>query len=206
MKSKIGAKKIISPEKTLKLIAQQEVIRLRNLAPYGVGATEVQKLLVTDQIERVGRGLYRAKEAEVTEFHTLLQAALLVPTGVICLLSALRFHDLTTQAPFEVWLAIDNKAWRPTSSKVPLRIHYFSGVALREGVEQHEIEGVPVKIYSAAKTVADCFKFRNKIGIDVALEALREYFRKRLPEKDLLHYAEVCRVKNVMYPYLEALQ
>ena len=129
-----------------------------------------------------------------------------MPKGIVCLLSALRYHDLTTQAPFEVWMAIDNKAWRPTVGDVPLRIHYFTGAALTAGVETHTIEGVPVKIYSAAKTVADCFKFRNKIGIDVALEALREYFKRRMPEKDLWHYAEICRVKNVIYPYMEAMQ
>jgi len=189
-----------------KIISTREVARRRDLAAQGVTANHLHRLVESGRVERVGRGLYRAKEAEITEYHTLLEAALLVPKGVVCLLSALRFHDLTTQAPFEIWMAIGNKSWRPTTGDVPLRIHYFSGKALTEGVERHEIEGVPVSIYSAAKTVADCFKFRNKIGVDVALEALRDYLRKRLPEKDLWRYAEVCRVRNVMYPYLEALQ
>jgi predicted transcriptional regulator of viral defense system len=189
-----------------KIVSTREVARRRDLAAQGVTANHLHRLVESGRVERVGRGLYRAKEAEITEYHTLLEAALLVPKGVVCLLSALRFHDLTTQAPFEVWMAIGNKSWRPTTGDVPLRIHYFSGRALTEGVERHEIEGVPVNIYSAAKTVADCFKFRNKIGVDVAIEALRDYLRKRLPEKDLWRYAEVCRVRNVMYPYLEALQ
>jgi predicted transcriptional regulator of viral defense system len=189
-----------------KIISTREVARRRDLTAQGVTANHLHRLVESGRVERVGRGLYRAKEAEITEYHTLLEAALLVPKGVVCLLSALRFHDLTTQAPFEVWMAIGNKSWRPTTGDVPLRIHYFSGRALTEGVERHEIEGVPVNIYSAAKTVADCFKFRNKIGVDVAIEALRDYLRKRLPEKDLWRYAEVCRVRNVMYPYLEALQ
>lgn len=194
-------------ELALRKLAKRPIARRRDLAARGVGGSAVQQLLATEQIERVGRGLYRAKEAEITENHSLAQTALLVPQGTICLLSALRFHGLTTQAPFEVWIAIDNHAWRPTITDVPLRIHYFSGKALSEGVEQHRIEGVTIKIYSAAKTVADCFKFRNKVGLDVALEALRDYLHTlRLPEKDLWRYAEICRVKNVMRPYLEALQ
>lgn len=203
---KSNYKKKVTPKQALRVISKRQMVRLRNLAPQGIAGNDIQRLVAADKIERVGRGLYRAKDAEVTENYSLLQAALLVPKGVVCLLSALRYHELTTQAPFEVWLAIDNKAWKPTVSDVPLRIHYFTGAALTEGIEEHTMEGVPVKIYSAAKTVADCFKFRNKIGIDVALEALREYFKQRLPEKDLWHYAEICRVKNVIYPYMEALQ
>jgi len=206
MRIKIIEEKDAAALNPAEIVSSREVVRWRDLAAQGVTANHLQRLIESGHVERVGRGLYRAKEAEITEYHTLLEAALLVPKGVICLLSALRFHDLTTQAPFEVWMAIDNKAWRPTIPDVPLRIHYFSGRALTQGVERHEIEGVQVKIYSAAKTVADCFKFRNKIGVDVAIEALRDYLRKRLPEKDLWRYAEICRVRNVIYPYLEALQ
>jgi predicted transcriptional regulator of viral defense system len=206
MKAETAKKRKTAALNPVEIISTREVARRRDLAAQGVTKNYLHRLIESGRIERVGRGLYRAKDAEITEYHTLLEAALLAPKGVVCLLSALRFHDLTTQAPFEVWMAIDNKSWRPTTSDVPLRIHYFSGRALTEGVERHEIEGVPVKIYSAAKTVADCFKFRNKIGVDVAIEALRDYLRKRLPEKDLWRYAEVCRVRNVMYPYLEALQ
>jgi predicted transcriptional regulator of viral defense system len=194
-------------ERALKKLSKRPMARRRDLVGRGVSGSAVQQLMAADRIERVGRGLYRAKEAEITENHTLVQAALLVPQGTVCLLSALRFHGLTTQAPFEVWMAIDNHAWRPTITDVPLRIHYFSGQALTAGVERHLIEGVTVNIYGEAKTVADCFKFRNKVGIDVAVEALRDYLHTlRLPEKDLWRYAEICRVKNVMRPYLEALQ
>ena len=121
------------------------LLRARDLAEQGINGNRLQRLVQAGKVERVGRGLYRAKQAEETEYHSWVQAALLVPQGVLCLLSALRFHELTTQAPFEVWLAIGNKAWRPTVTDVPLRIHYFSGASLREGVEQHTIEGVPVK-------------------------------------------------------------
>jgi predicted transcriptional regulator of viral defense system len=124
---------------------------------------------------------------------------------VICLLSALQFHDLTTQAPFEVWMAIDVRARRPRGTTPPLRIVRFSGRALTEGVEVHEIEGVRVRVYGPAKTVADCFKYRNKIGLDVALEALRDYRRQHPAGMDeLWHFAHTCRVSNVMRPYLEA--
>jgi predicted transcriptional regulator of viral defense system len=129
-----------------------------------------------------------------------------VPHGTVCLLSALRFHELTTQAPFEVWLAINGKARTPQEDILPLRIVYMSGQALSAGVEEHQIEGVPVRVYNPAKTVADCFKYRNKIGLDVALEALRDCWRKRRSTADeLWHYAKICRVSNVMRPYLASL-
>jgi predicted transcriptional regulator of viral defense system len=124
---------------------------------------------------------------------------------VVCLLSALQFHDLTTQAPFQVWLAIDRKAWLPKEPRLPIRIVRFSGPALEKGIEEHIIEGVSVKVYNPAKTVADCFKYRNKIGLDVALEALRDCRRERkCTNYDLWEYAKICRVANVMKPYLEA--
>ena len=193
-------------ENSQPLLVGAAMLRARDLAEQGINGNRLQRLVQNGQVERVGRGLYRAGQAEETEYHTWTQAALLVPQGVICLLSALRFHELTTQAPFEVWLAIGNKAWRPKIVGVPLRIHYFSDASLTSGIEEHQLAGVPVKIYGAAKTVADCFKFRNKIGVDVALEALRAYLRQRLPEKDLWDCAKICRVQKVMIPYLEALQ
>lgn len=158
------------------------------------------------ELERVGRGLYVPAHAVIAEHHTLVEAAARVPHGVVCLLSALRFHGLGTQAPHEVWLAIDRKARKPTADWPPLRIVRFSGEALAFGVERHELEGVPVKITSREKTVADCFKYRNKIGLDVALEALREYLRLRKRSVDeLVRAARVCRVSRVMQPYLEAM-
>jgi len=158
----------------------------------------------------VGRGIYRQPNWEVTENHSLVEAAQRVPRGVICLLSALRFHGLTTQTPFEVWVAIDHKAHRPNCIRddylTPLNIVRFSSGALTKGVEEHTIEGVTVKIYSPPKTVADCFKYRNKIGIDVALEALRDYWQKRRASaEELSHYAKICRGANVMRPYMEAI-
>ena len=125
---------------------------------------------------------------------------------IVCLLSALRFHCLTTQAPFDVWVAIPKAARVPKASFPPLRIVRFSGDALTEGVEQHMVDGVSVRITSVAKTVVDCFKFRNKIGLDVALEALRDaWMAKRVTMDELWHFAAICRVANVMRPYLESL-
>jgi predicted transcriptional regulator of viral defense system len=182
------------------------IARSRDLEHAGVSRSEIQWLREEGLIERVGRGLYRRPGAPVTERHHLAEATRLVPNAVICLLSALRFHGLTTQNPFEVWLAIDRKAWRPRVEHPPLRIVYLSGPSLGEGVEEHNVGGVRVRVFSAAKTVADCFKFRNKIGTDVAVEALREYRRvhpKRL--EAVWRFAEVDRVTQVLRPYLEAM-
>jgi len=166
----------------------------------------LQRLCEQGLLRRVGRGLYLSADAELTEHHTLAEACKRAPPGVICLLSALRFHELTTQAPFEIWMAIDKKAWRPRADWPVMRFVRFSGAALTEGIEEHRIEGVTVKVYAPAKTVADCFKYRNKIGLDVALEALRDCLRQRkCSNDDLWRYAKICRVGNVMKPYVEAV-
>jgi len=153
----------------------------------------------------VGRGMYRLSGASITEHHSLAMAAARVPRGVVCLLSALRYHELTTQAPFEVWLAIGNKARAPTVDDPPLRIVRMSGKALTAGVAKHVLEGVTVLITDRARTVADCFKFRNKIGLDVALEALRDFRRHRGNLDALWRHARALRVANVLRPYLEAM-
>lgn len=192
--------------KVLNLAKARGMLRPRDLARANLPADYLWRLYRKEKLERVGRGLYALPGADLTEHHTLAEAGLRVPHGVVCLLSALRFHDLTTQAPYEVWMAIDVKARRPKEEIIPLRIVRFSGEALTAGIGEHEVEGVSVKVYSPAKTVADCFKYRNKIGLDVALEALRDCWRKRLATADdLWRYAEVCRVARVMRPYLESL-
>lgn len=193
------------PQRALRLMEREGIVRSRELEKFGVSRTQLRRLLERGLIERVGRGLYRLSGSPLTERHHFAEAARRVPAGVICLLSALRFHGLTTQNPFEVWMAVNRKAWRPRVSHPPLRLFYLSGAPLTEGVEEHEISGVIVRVFGAAKTVADCFKFRNKIGIDVAVEALREYRRvhpKRL--EAVWKYAEVDRVMRVIRPYLEA--
>ena len=194
-------------EKVMKIAQDSGVLRPRDLDAYGIPRKYLNRLYHQGRLRRVGRGLYVHPDAEPTENHSFAQVCKRVPSGVVCLLSALRFHGLTTQMPFEVWLAIDRKAWRPNEPRLPIRIIRFSGRALKSGIENHRIEGVPVKVYNPAKTVADCFKYRNKIGLDVAVEALRDCRRQRkCTNDDLWHYAKICRVANVMRPYLEAVQ
>ena len=182
------------------------VLRTRDLEAHGIWRAKLRDFVEQGVLQRVGRGLYTRVGGQAGENHSLAEVGKRVPRGAVCLLSALRFHGLTTQQPHEVWLALDGKARVPKTDSLALRIVRFSGAALREGQELHVIEGVPVKIYNPAKTVADCFKFRNKIGLDVALEALRETWRgRRCDISELMHYARVCRVANVMRPYLESL-
>ena len=145
-------------------------------------------------------------DTEPTEHHALVQVGKRIPQGVVCLLSALRFHNMTTQAPFEIWLAVGQKSWHPRIDYPPLRVVWFSGKAFTGGIERHTLEGVPVQVYNPAKTVVDCFKYRNKIGLDVALEALRDGWQSRRATMDeLWHYARICRMTTVMRPYLESL-
>jgi len=192
-------------DQILRMFQQTRVLRPRDVAALGISRTYLNKLHAQGILDRPSRGLYVLKDDEPSERRTLVEACRRVPRGVLCLLSALQFHELTTQAPFEVWLAIHPKARMPRVDDPPLRIVRFSGPALTTGVQTHSVEGVPVHVYSPAKTVADCFKYRNKIGMDVALEALRDCFRRRKATADEIWIAaKACRMTNVMRPYLEA--
>lgn len=182
------------------------ILRSRDLEYQGFTRTMLRNLLQQGQLQRIDRGLYAMPDAKVSENHTLAEVATHTPSAVVCLLSALRFHGLTTQNPHEIWIAIDGKAHQPRITHVPIRVVRFSGAALSEGHETHKIEGVKVRIYNTAKTVADCFKYRNKIGLDVAIEALRDCVNsKRCTPNELIKYAHICRVDKIMRPYLEAL-
>lgn len=193
-------------ERVLELVTKMGVLRPRDLDPYGISRTYLSRLCASGRLQRIARGLYVLPDGEITEHHSLAEACKRVPKGVVCLLSALQYHDITTQAPFEVWLAIGEKAWKPRIDYPPLRIVRFSQATLNAGVEEHQIEGVPVHVFCPAKTVADCFKYRNKIGLDVAIESLRECLRsQRCTIDDLWQYAKICRVQNVIRPYLESL-
>jgi len=193
-------------QRVLELVGEMGVLRPRDLIPYGIPRTYLSRLCAVGKLRRIARGLYVLPDSKVTEHHSLVEACKRVPKGVVCLLSALQYHELTTQAPFEVWLAIGEKAWRPRVEFPPLRIVRFSQPTLEAGIKEYEIEGVAVLVYIPAKTVADCFKYRNKIGLDVAIEALRECLRSRhCTMDDLWRYAKICRVQNVMRPYLESL-
>lgn len=190
-----------------KMARKAGVLRSRDLDAHKIPRQYLRLASEEGLITRVGRGLYVAASAQATTHHSLAMATKRAPKGVICLLSALRFHDLTTQAPYEVWFAIDRKARRPSTDQPPLRIVRFPKNSIQYGVRTHKIEGVPVQIFSPAKTVADCFKYRNKIGLDVAIEALRDCLRKRKATMDdLWEAAKVCRVSRVMQPYLESVR
>lgn len=193
-------------EQILDLLGSQGIVRARELRKKGFHQEYLRQLSNQGKIVRAGRGIYTLPDQDLTENQSLVEATTRVPHGIICLLSALRFHSLTTQAPFEVWLAIANSARTPSEELIPLRIVYMSGRALDSGIEEHWIANVPVRVYNIPKTVADCFKYRNKIGLDVALEALRESWNsRRLNLDSLWHYAKICRVANVMRPYIESL-
>ena len=197
---------ITDRERTLRLARRVQGVSPRDLAAARIHRQVLTRLVAEGRIERIARGVYRLPKQPITEHHGLALAAAAVPQGAICLLSALQFHRVGTQLPSQVWIAIDRKAWRPKLKHPPLRIVRFTGKALTTGIESHRLEGRVVRVYRLAKTVADCFKYRNKIGLDLALEALRDYTRQRKGTLDeLMRYAAICRVANVMRPYLEAL-
>jgi predicted transcriptional regulator of viral defense system len=179
--------------------------RPRDLEALEVPFAELQRLVAAGTVEKVGPGLYRLTAAKPSEFETLAMVASAVPGGIICLLSALRFHGIGTQAPHEVWLALDRKARKPARLPARMRIVRFSGAMLTYGIETHPILGVPVRVTSPARTVVDCFRYRSKLGLDVAIEALRDAVRSTATVDEITRAAEVCRARTVMKTYLEAL-
>jgi predicted transcriptional regulator of viral defense system len=190
----------------LSLVKQKGLVSPRDLAPRGIPTSYLSRLANRGLIKHVGRGLYAWPGLDLGEHQSLIEAARLVPKGVICLLSALQFHGLTTQSPHEIWMALPPATWQPRPTNLKLRILRFSGQAFTHGVHKRPKRGVTLRVYSPAKTVVDCFKFRNKVGLDVAIEALRDGFRKRLFTMDeLWEAAKIVRMQNVMQPYLEAI-
>ncbi|MCD8503944.1 MAG: AbiEi antitoxin N-terminal domain-containing protein [Burkholderiaceae bacterium] len=190
----------------LDMARRQGLLRPRDIQACGFSRMALATLARQGKLTRISRGLYTLPGRRFSEHAALAELASRHPNVVVCLLSALQFHGLTTQSPSEVWVAIANKARAPKVDYPPLRIVRFSGDALTERVQEHPVDGVKVQVTSVVKTVADCFKYRNKIGLDVALEALREAWNaKRLTMDELWHYAQVCRVANVIRPYLETL-
>jgi predicted transcriptional regulator of viral defense system len=192
-------------EQLVALVATQKILRARDLAAHGIGRDNLKRLVEDGALEQVGRGLYVATDAPLTEYQTLLEAMSRAPLGVIALASALRFHGLTTQNPWKVWMLIETGSRIPQSDYPPIVAFHAGGDSFQKGVDIHYIEGCEINVTSVAKTVADCFKYRNKIGLDVALEALEECLRERkATREEIRHYAGVCRVERVMKPYMEA--
>ena len=198
--------KIGKGNKVLERSRRKGVVQAADVVVEGVPREYLSRLARQGLLERIGRGLYCLPERDLGEHQVLIEVSRRVPKGVFCLLSALRFHELSTQSPFEVWIAVESKSWLPKIEYPPVRFVYFSKSTLAAGVHTHFLEGVPVKIFNSAKTVVDCFKYRNKIGLDVALEALKEGWSKKIFTMDeLTRYAKICRVQNVIRPYLEVL-
>lgn len=195
-----------SQARILQLARKKPLFRLSEAVAAGVHPEHVRRLTRQGQLTRVGRGLYALPTLKPTEHHTLAEVARRVPNGVFCLLTALRFHGLGTQNPREVWVAVDRCAGIPRVDFTPVRTVRISGAALTGGIEGHDVDGVRVRVTSPARTVVDCFKFRNKIGVDVAVEALRDYRRLRKGTADeLWRHAERLRMAKVMRPYWSSL-
>lgn len=186
-------------------LARSQVVRPRDLAELGAPRSVLSELVADGDLVRAGRGLYTAADYPMTENHSLVLAAKRYPEAVICLLSAAQFHQITLELPAAVWLAVPRHARTPNPSDLQLETVRVSDDVFNYGIETHQLEGTDLRIYSAAKTVADCFKFRNRIGVSVAVEVLREAWRQRKVTGDeLWDAAKACRMLNVMRPYFDA--
>ena len=193
-------------ERTMQYVRQHGIVRPRDIEAIGIPREYLLRLHGQGKLSRIGRGIYSLPDAAVTERHTYAEVAKRVPDAVLCLLSALAFHEITTQSPASVWIALGKGARKPAIVSPSLRVIRLTEPSLSEGIEKQSVEGVTVRVYSAAKTVADCFKFRNKIGLDIAIEALKDCLRqKKATVNEIYRYAKVCRVSNVIRPYMEAL-
>lgn len=192
-------------QQILELAREKGIIRAEDVKAVGISRNYLYRMHKEGLLEKSAVGLYTLPEAPVTENSSLAEVAKMLPHAVVCLISALSYHGITTQIPHEIWLTIPRGSWRPDVEYPPLNLTYVSGPAYSFGIQEHVINGVAVKIYSPAKTVADCFKFRNKVGLDVVIEALREAWRSRKVTMDeLVEAAGIDRVSKIMRPYLEA--
>jgi len=194
-------------DRLLQLAQQKGLLRPSDLAGLGIPRVYLTRLTAGGKLAKAGRGLYRLTETTLSESESLAIVAARVPQAVFCLLTALQFHALTTQLPRQVWIALPQGSHVPRIDYPPVKLIQYTGDAFTQGIETHRIDQVDLRVYSVAKTVADCFKHRNKIGIDVALEALKDArSQKKVSADDLWRYAKICRVANVMRPYLEAVE
>ncbi|WP_258580964.1 type IV toxin-antitoxin system AbiEi family antitoxin domain-containing protein [Mesorhizobium sp. AR02] len=188
------------------VLTARGISRLAELREAGVTAATMSRMERDGEVLRLARGLYQLSDAPLDVHHSLAEAAKRVPKGVVCLVSALAFHGLTDQLPRQVWLAVGQKDWPPKPDGTPIRIVRFTERLLNDSVETHVIEGVPIKVFGVIKTVADCFRYRNKIGLSVAIEGLQEALRQRKATPgEIARQAEHGGVSTVIRPYLEAL-
>lgn len=206
MKPTIGKTDTAAVQRAKDLLCSQSgVFRTGDALKAGIHPRTLYAMRDQGAIERLGRGMYRFADMPAMENPDLATVALKVPKGVICLISALSWHEMTSEIPHEIYLALPRGAEKPRLAYPPLRIFWFQSHAFEEGVEDYDVDGIRVRIYSPERTLIDCFKYRNKIGLDVALEALKLYRqRKRFKANELMHFARICRVEKIMRPYLEA--
>ena len=189
-----------------RLIEKRKIVRTGELSKAGVHRETIRRMVEAGDIIKIARGLYSSPDYQPTENYSLIEAQKLVAKGVVCLLSALSYHNIGTQNSSEVWMAIPRKTRAPKIDNSPVKIVKFSGEGYRNGIETHIIENNEIKIYNIPKTIADCFKYRNKLGIDVAIEALKDVIlNKRTTVDELLKYSEICRVRKIITPYMESL-
>ncbi len=182
------------------------LFRSRDLEAAGLHRSRLVRLVERGEIERVGRGLYRFPEGEISTEFSIAAVCRRVPKAIVCLLSALRFHEIGTQSPWQVWIGLDRKARKPTLTDLPVRLVRFSGEALTYGIHEVVLQGVPVRVTTPARTIVDCFRYRNKIGLDVALEALQDAIASQKTMADAIgRAADVLRMRAVMRPYLASL-
>ncbi len=190
----------------LELADKKIFLRPADLRALGIPDFYLRQLTQQGILRRIRHGLYCRADKSFGQYETYIEVTQRIPQGVVTLLSALELHGVGTQAPWEIWLAVGQKQHPPKTAALPVRLVWYSGAALTEGVETHSLFGVPVKVYNLEKTIADCFKYRNKIGVEVAIEALKESWQKKKIRADKLrHYAEICRVHKVISPYMETL-
>ena len=192
-------------DRTIDLLRHNGIMRLTDLRAHGIHAPTLSRMVEEGQIARRGRGLYELTDAEITLGHSLAEIAVRVPKGIICLISALSYHEITLQSPKSIWLAIGEKDRKPRIDHLAVRVLHFGDAALKSGVQTVRIDGVAVKIFSPAKTVVDCFRYRRIVGLDVALEALRLALRSRkATPDDIVRFAKALRIWSVLRPYLES--
>lgn len=190
----------------MEILSQSEIISSKQLSSEGIHRETIRRLLEAGEIVSIARGLYSSSQFIPDENFTFIVAQKIVPKGIICLLSALSFHEIGTQNPSEVWIAIERGTRTPKVEDFPVQISLFSGEAYSRGIEEHTVDGVVIRVYSIAKTIADCFKYRNKIGLDVSIEALKDVIQtKRTSVDEILHFSRICKVERVIKPYMESL-
>jgi len=206
MKASAAASATTHEQQVLRLARARTLLRARDLTQHGLPTVALTRLVQAGKLQRVARGLYGLPGAEISEHRSLAEVSARVPKGVVCLLSALRVHEIGTQAPHEVWIAIPPHMTSPRLDQPAIRVVRMSDEALADGIEHRTIDGVRVPLFTAARTVVDCFRFRNKIGLDVALEALRDgWSQHKFTLDDLWRHATRGRVANVMRPFIEAV-